>query len=85
MGLTSNGVIVYGGFPESSGILQLSGGEWTELAVSVGPGPRYLTALAYDPNRQVTVLYGGGNPSTDQLYADTWEYRASAGWQRIAP
>lgn len=83
-GLTSGGVIVYGGFPAASGMLALNGSLWSEVSGS-NPGPRYLTAMAYDPMRQVTVLFGGGNPSTDQLYADTWEYVVATGWRRVSP
>jgi galactose oxidase-like protein len=48
-----------------------------------GPAPRYLTAVAYDPNRRVLVMYGGGATEGMTLYADTWEYDGTS-WQRRA-
>jgi hypothetical protein len=33
--------------------------------------------------RKVTVLFGDGDPSSDSLYADTWEYDSAAGWRCI--
>jgi hypothetical protein len=45
------------------------------------PSPRGLPALAYDPDREVFVLYGGFDADGNPL-ADTWEYDL-AGWRCI--
>jgi len=48
------------------------------------PPPRANHALAYDRDRQVTVMFGGcvtassTGPSCDQTLSDTWEFDASA-------
>ena len=47
------------------------GSFWTQLA-DIGPSPRLSHALAYDPNRDRTVLFGGA--SGQMLLADTWEW-----------
>ena len=81
MSTSANGVILVGGFPTTAGVAHLIDGSWS--LTSTGPGARYLSALAYDPERQVTVLFGGGDPATDQLLNDTWEYSPANGWRRI--
>jgi hypothetical protein len=85
LGVTAQGVILVGGIPlhTSSRILRFANGEWSVVESAVAPEPRYLTAMAYDPKRAVTVLYGGGDPASDRLFADTWEFSVSTGWRRI--
>jgi hypothetical protein len=39
-------------------------------------------ALAYDPERQRAVLFGGGTPTQD--FGDTWE-SDGASWTEVAP
>src|SRR5437762_7486543 len=51
---------------------------WTQRPVS-GPSPRYLHAMAYDPARAVTVLFGG-----DTAAGDTWAWNRAAWAQRSA-
>jgi len=81
LGMSASGAIVVGGFDQGSAtVMQLNGQTWT--SAGAGPGPRYLSAIAFDPSRNVTVLYGGGNPANDELYADTWELNAS-GWRKV--
>lgn len=47
-------------------------GQWTQLNVlGPTPPPRAFHAMAYDSNRRVTVLFGGGN---FDCKSDTWEY-----------
>lgn len=86
IGRTSAGFIVLGGFPALSNgsVLSLSGTTWQTVTQPNAPSARYLTAMAYDPVRGVTVLFGGGNPADDRLYADTWQYTPASGWQRAA-
>jgi hypothetical protein len=83
LGLTSRGVILFGGLGSSLPTLLLQNSQWQPDNQPNAPGARYLTAMAYDPERNVTVLYGGGNPSSDALFADTWEYSAASGWHEI--
>ena len=86
LGVTSEGVILLGGFQNSSTtVSRLVGGSWSAQTSGNDPGGRYLTALVYDPDRQVTVLFGGGALANDQLLNDTWEYSTASGWRRIAP
>lgn len=53
-------------------------GDWTELHPPVTPGPRQLSAMAYDSVRDRMVLYGGFTIGTDGLTSttksDTWEF-----------
>ncbi len=83
LGVTSSGVILFGGFSRapSTPMLRLSGDGWVDVAPAEAPSARYLTAMAFDPRRGVTVLYGGGWGS--DLFADTWEHDAAGGWRRV--
>ena len=86
LGVTADGVILFGGFQTSSTtVARLVNGSWSAMASGSDPGARYLTALVYDPDRQVTVLFGGGDVSSDRLLNDTWEYSTTAGWRRVSP
>ena len=58
-------------------------GAWRADDQPGNPGARYLPAVAYDPVRKVTVLFGGGDLASDSLLADTWEYSAATGWRRV--
>lgn len=80
---TSRGIVLIGGFPAQSSVMRLENGAWQTDNQPGNPGRRYMAATAYDPVRQVTVLYGGGDPSSDQLFAATWEYSASVGWRKV--
>jgi hypothetical protein len=84
LGMTAEGPILVGGL-EGTAVSRLAGGAWTVSATTATPGSRYLPAIAYDPQRQVTVLFGGGDPATDQLLSDTWEFAVTTGWRRILP
>lgn len=61
---------------------ELSPNGWTRrLSLSV-PAPRIFASIAYDPIRQITVLFGGRNASGDPL-GDTWEWDG-VDWRQIA-
>jgi tetratricopeptide (TPR) repeat protein len=49
-----------------------NGSVWTHVASS-GPAPRATMDMAYDPVRQVTVLFGGFTPGLP-YWSDTWEW-----------
>ncbi len=47
---------------------------WWEEASTTGPAPRADPAMAYDPVRQRTVLFGGQDVPDDVYFNDTWEW-----------
>ena len=55
------------------------GTAWDSLAATGGPRARYLPGVAFDARRRVLVVFGGGDPSSDALFADLWELDGS-GW-----
>jgi hypothetical protein len=57
------------------------GGAWTQRAVT-GPSGRVFTAMAYDPVRNRTVLFGGTN-FYGALFGDTWEWDGATWTQRV--
>jgi hypothetical protein len=85
LGATTDAVMLVGGIDAGAAIARLAGGTWSVMAAGTSPGPRYLPAIVYDPDRQVTVLFGGGDPATDRLMDDTWEFSSSTGWRRVSP
>jgi hypothetical protein len=58
------------------------GTNWTEFLPTQAPGPRSYHAMAFDPQRQRVVLFGGSGPSY-AILGDTWEWDGSA-WIRFA-
>jgi hypothetical protein len=44
---------------------------WAKMSPSVKPSARYLHGMAFDTNRDVTVLFGGNQPPASD---DTYEY-----------
>jgi hypothetical protein len=85
LGVLSRGVILLGGFPAqpAGSALLLENGAWRADDQPNAPAARYLTAMAFDPTRAVTVLFGGGDPASDQLYDDTWRFDDAAGWTQL--
>jgi hypothetical protein len=69
--------IMYGGDFNGDGSAPTSetwewdGSGWL-LRTSGGPAPRLDHALAYDGDRHVVVLFGGGAPGS--IFGDTWEW-----------
>ena len=59
--------------------LKAADASW-RLASTSGPSPRALTAMAYDPTRDRTVLFGG--ESRGDRLDDTWEWDG-ASWSEI--
>lgn len=57
-------------------------GSWV-VPDGFAPPPRYLPGAAYDSNRGVLVLFGGGPTGGHGLLADTWEHDGTR-WTRIA-
>ena len=52
------------------------------LASTTGPSVRIHHAMAYDPERQVIVLYGGYGGG-ELILDDTWEWDGAA-WHCVA-
>lgn len=53
------------------------GRRWSLATNSLPPGPRMESAMAYDPNRQVMVMFGGNVDNSDRgATNDTWELAA---------
>src|SRR5262245_15594296 len=55
---------------------------WNERAV-LGPEARYDHAMAYDPVRNVTVLFGG--QIRESVSLDTWEWDGASWNRHISP
>jgi hypothetical protein len=60
-----------------------NGQTWTAHG-GLGPSARFWHALAYDPVRQVVVLFGG-KAAANPMFADTWEWNGSTWTQRFPP
>jgi hypothetical protein len=75
-------IVLFGGVNSASGGGQLGdtweydGTAWVQRS-SVGPPAREWPMLAFDPTRQRTVLFGGGNGSA--ALNDTWEWNGAVG------
>ena len=74
-------MVVAAGTSPGGGSITVNG-KWIPSLASGGPGARYLTSMAYDAKRRVTVLFGGGDPASDRLFDDTWELSAR-GWRKV--
>jgi hypothetical protein len=83
-------LVLHGGFtmPDGSGgdpvphgdTWEWDGREWNRAAEG-GPGVRDHTAMVYDPERRVVVLFGGGRPDRT-LLGDTWTWDGES-WHEI--
>jgi len=58
---------------------KLANCNWSKVSTT-GPSARFGSAIAYDSNRQVTVLFGGND---DQLSPETWEWDGVV-WRQVA-
>jgi hypothetical protein len=58
---------------------------WVRVA-TIGPPPRAYAAMAYDSDRQVTVLFGGEpyDPIGSAVLGDTWEFDGTNWTQRLS-
>jgi hypothetical protein len=78
-------VLLYGGFNARREYLadmwQWDGAQWTEIPLTgETPGRRTTHAMAYDPHRDRTVLYGGNVGR--EVFDDTWEWTGTR-WTRV--
>jgi hypothetical protein len=83
IGRSPRGVVLVGGFPQPAPAMLLYNAAWRVDQQPGAPTNRYLAAMAYDPVRNVTVLFGGGNAADDQLFGDTWEFSEGLGWRLV--
>ena len=59
-------------------------GTWAELKPESAPSPRGWHAMAYEPDEEVIILFGGG-PLRQEYTAETWIYDpANNTWTRAA-
>lgn len=58
-------------------------GEAWVLRATSGPGPRTMSALAYDPGRRVCILFGGEGVYGTETFSDTWQWDGNV-WTRIS-
>lgn len=54
---------------------------WTQKS-DIGPGPRTLSAMAYDATRKKVLLFGGFIPS-NKVVGDTWQWDGND-WTQVA-
>ncbi|HLP84141.1 MAG TPA: kelch repeat-containing protein [Phycisphaerales bacterium] len=83
-------IVMFGGFTNTSGTFAYSGdtydfdsatNTWT-LRQTSGPAPRFAHAMAYDPIRRLTVLFGGYNSDSQHL-GDTWVWSGQGSWVQL--
>jgi len=80
-------VVMFGGIDVQTGgtttTWSYDGIDWTPIAVA-GPSPsaRTMARMVYDPQRGVSVMYGGMNPNTGAAINETWEFNGVAWTQR---
>lgn len=78
-------VVLFGGASTSTLTVGLAdtwtylNGTWTQLSsVGTSPSTRAYVMMAFDPNDNYTILFGGANPSNQAVYfSDTWAFGPS--------
>jgi len=58
-------------------------GRWTQRFPAHHPPARESSALVYDADRGVVVLFGGGRAAGSTVYGDTWEWDGSDWTERL--
>lgn len=77
-------VVLFGGMLQGSDrerTWQWDGVSWS-IAAEVGPGKRLSTAMAYDSERGVSILFGGYSDYYPTRLGDTWEWDGTV-WTRL--
>ncbi|MFH2007580.1 MAG: kelch repeat-containing protein [bacterium] len=80
-------VLLYGGYSPGwctscSDSWEFNGVDWTQLSPGGSPSGRSGAGFAFDELREVSVLFGGVENTTN--HNDTWEYNGVA-WSQLAP
>lgn len=58
----------------------LDGMRWRKVIAPVAPTPRQFHAMAYDPSRKVSVLFGGSDGNAN--FNDTWTFNGAT-WTKV--
>lgn len=58
------------------------GRRWQEFTLPISPSPRLHPAMAYDPQRKITMLFGG--LTANGMLGDTWEWDGQQ-WRELSP
>jgi len=74
-------LVLFRGWPAAE-TWEWSGGTWVMKSPTQSPSPRYGFAMAYDPARGRTVLFGGADRTG--YVADTWEWDGVT-WSQMKP
>jgi hypothetical protein len=82
-GVLFGGVAVGAGFLDTTWEYDDMAKTWTQVTPATSPSARSLPAMAYDPIRGKTVLFGGYVISLGGRGNDTWEWDGST-WTAIA-
>lgn len=80
IGPTPDGLVMFSGFDLAAGGFSeatwtWNGFVWTNRSPAHHPAGRVYAAMAYDPIRKVTLLFGGGDSAT--AFRDTWSWDGS--------
>ncbi len=81
-------MVIFGGYDPDGPVVtlgdtwELEGSSWHEIQPAQSPAARSEAAMAYDPVRGVSVLFGGTSTPGQGGLADTWEYDG-AGWTMV--
>lgn len=81
-----NGLVLFGGKTASIALNETwlwNGALWTRVFPASSPSVRYFHAMAYDPIRARTVLFGGQTTVPTYL-GDTWEWNGTNWAQRAS-
>ncbi len=85
-------VVMFGGYLVTNPFKYLNGtwtynfkeNLWTHLSSKLDPGPRGAAAMAYSPDHQMILLFGG--MSTIGRLGDTWEFNCKTDkWVKVEP
>ena len=76
-----NVVVLFGGINNATQLAnsetwEWDGNTWTQRTPATSPSPRFLSGMAYDSGRDVSVLFGG-QVQDFALNGETWEYTGS--------
>jgi hypothetical protein len=74
--------VMFGGTPFLSDTREWNGTSWVQVATT-GPGSLEGMAMAFDPVRGVSVIFGGYAPGPEFYTDDTWEWNGATWTQRV--
>ena len=85
-GSSSWGEASNAGYPDLNDTWSFSGGIWTQLFPATSPPATSMAAMAYDPNLDAVLMYGGEVPltgSTALTVNSTWQFK-DGNWDNIS-